>query len=806
MQGKTLVITLFSENSEGSGYYTGIDFGKTSAYTNIKGINIPYLYGVPIEIINNAYFKTLYFDFFKSSSTAWNGLQPPRYYAYDDGSVSPLNEVLYLTVSEDIEDVFPRNRIEKSRYKDLLNDKVVLDLWSREWTSWYRVGDISKTFERATWYMNRLSELGMDNLAVIYHIWQFLDYDQFLPQYYPARPAFGTEGEFITMINSAKEKGWLFSLHENYRVVVDTDDYCDGTKPLCVAYAQKNEINCYYWDANTIAYDHTFRPYPSESVYGGVTTNLDDDPEPECAGRAHYIAANYVKRYGDIESNKIREKYAPNMAYLDAFYMGAGVNNYKTRVNRGGSYLKERILLTRSFGEAQQERYRGPLVSEGGGDIQTLFVIGAIDGMERELPAGELHRRRGIYSYLIPDFELNVIKPVMFNHGVGYSSRYFSSDASADLSVDPTRVDWDNYRANEIAYGHAGFIDEQFDQLKLNQILGEKYALDEYYLTQQLQKRYADVLVKSITYYADGTFMDLSEALKSGYDFMNAKVLITYENGLKIWVNRDSGFDIFLSQEDFFVEYGDFSQQDYKQWRYEQHEDGNYRLMIWNADERRWVGEDQLSQISREIIHPGENIDAVRSWVSNFNGEIEIDGFLHSPAVEIECYGNGVAAHILKNDELLWAKELNGEDGRKYEFSIKTQVRFEDRIRFVVDAKGNAQCDTTNFDVLIKANARDPDWKIDSDGNGIVDYILPSNGWLAIQQDEHFIEYSGMRKGQTHRVDFVDSSEYVYVNARGIPTTFETTRGQVVTEGIEVRKINGLTVTCDHAACRVLTN
>ena len=49
--------------------------------------------------------------------------------------------------------------------------------------------------------------------------------------------------------------------------------------------------------------------------------------------------------------------------------------------------------------------------------------------------------------------------------------------------------------------------------------------------------------------------------------------------------------------------------------------------MIWNADERRWVGEDQLSQISERLFIQ-EKTSTLSDPVSNFNGEIEIDGFL----------------------------------------------------------------------------------------------------------------------------------------------------------------------------------
>ena len=58
---------------------------------------------------------------------------------------------------------------------------------------------------------------------------------------------------------------------------------------------------------------------------------------------------------------------------------------------------------------------------------------------------------------MIPDYELRRVQPLMANHGVGYYGRFFN-EIHGQAPIDPARVNWDLYRATEIAFGHAGFL------------------------------------------------------------------------------------------------------------------------------------------------------------------------------------------------------------------------------------------------------------------------------------------------------------------------------------------------------------
>ena len=150
--------------------------------------------------------------------------------------------------------------------------------------------------------------------------------------------------------------------------------------------------------------------------------------------------------------------------------------------------------------------------------------------MERQIEG----RREAL---VIPDHELSVIRPLMANHGMGYYGRYFVESGQGQVS--PSDADWDQYRATEIAFGHAGFIGDANLDGDLTYPMGSLVqVLSEYNLLQPLQSQYLAETPASVSYRQGDQMLGLSQAIHVGVDFANAQVRITYGNGLDLAVNR----------------------------------------------------------------------------------------------------------------------------------------------------------------------------------------------------------------------------------------------------------------------------
>jgi hypothetical protein len=366
-------------------------------------------------------------------------------------------------------------------------------------------------------YLRMLKRYGMSNIAVIYHEWQNLGYDTGLPKHWPPNNAesLGGEDAFISLVTTARELGYLFAAHENY-VITDNfyRDYIGlGDTPENKEKFRNSE--CWVKDANG---------NPVKQMWEKIT-----------------IDSSYMKQFANLVINGVGDgsiglkSSGVNAGFLD---MMTGNNpealkqiNMNSKLSTGS--FKEVINNAKDLFKFEQNLYQGPLFGEGGyywGRYDTYYA-GYVDGVARQI-------EDSFYAKLIPDFELDRVRPLMANHGMGYYNRFYPGGSDTDLFYN-----LDLYRVTEIAYGHAGFIDSYYQTMFLSPSEHQKSRIKEYYLLQQLQSRYlqpnADATVK---YWSnrDGAFIDLDSALKiDNYDFVNVRLYITYNNGLEILINRD---------------------------------------------------------------------------------------------------------------------------------------------------------------------------------------------------------------------------------------------------------------------------
>jgi len=149
IKGKTIIFHIYSANTSFSGNYAGLNFDRSENTPNPRSIEIPYAID-PIVTFDNQFFYSTYLDRSKSSSVTFQKVtevySSTSIYCSSlslnasdsEGDVTPLDETGYITVGNEAIDMIARPNHEPSNYRDLLNNRVVLDLWCLD--LWYRAG------------------------------------------------------------------------------------------------------------------------------------------------------------------------------------------------------------------------------------------------------------------------------------------------------------------------------------------------------------------------------------------------------------------------------------------------------------------------------------------------------------------------------------------------------------------------------------------------------------------------------------------------------------------------------------------
>lgn len=121
------------------------------------------------------------------------------------------------------------------------------------------------------------------------------------------------------------------------------------------------------------------------------------------------------------------------------------------------------------------------------------------------------------------DFDLLKIHPSQLNHGMGYFARWWTQPGS-DIPLMPV---FDQYRMQEVAFGHAGFpVGISAVELPLVWL--------EYGLLTPVAARYAGANPAEIRYAVGDTWVDSSAAAKAD---CWQRVRVRYDNGLTITAN-----------------------------------------------------------------------------------------------------------------------------------------------------------------------------------------------------------------------------------------------------------------------------
>jgi hypothetical protein len=439
-----------------------------------KSIAVPYLAGRLVYLPVQNVFACNYLDW-----TASHASQCPQgvavYEPKTDGIRNPLVEVGYVAVSPDVGEVLPNIPHPASSHLKTLGPRIVLDIWGHH-RGTYR-GDAEN--------LQALKDHGVDHLAIIQHVWQRFGYDVKLPDHLPADPNYGGDEGMAAFGKVANACGYLWSLHENY-----IDIYPDAPS--------------YDPAARVLLADGS----PSKAWYN-----------PGTRVQSFGLKCNRALGYAKQTAPEAHRRFATTAAYLDVH---SCVPPWHQLDHEAGQPMAAMALAKVKYDtelfQFMRDAHGGPLLGEG---ANHFYWAGRCDGVEAQVIGGEDHAP-------LLDFDLLKIHPQMVNHGMGYYERWFRRGYEHRWGGDTGTVEQiDKYRAQELAYGHAGFIGAaQVDNIP--------WVVREHHLMHPVQRLYGDSLATEIRYEVEGRMVGAGVALIAGD---TTRQRIRYQSGLTLWVN-----------------------------------------------------------------------------------------------------------------------------------------------------------------------------------------------------------------------------------------------------------------------------
>ncbi|MFA6240248.1 MAG: DUF5696 domain-containing protein [Candidatus Hydrogenedentales bacterium] len=453
---------------------SALSLGRDGNTAFRKTFQVPYLWGTLAYLPEQKTFACRYLDW--TTSNASNTPQgDANYETKTDGTRNPLHESGYVAVSQNVAEVLPNIPSKRSPYMTLLGPRIMLDLWQHH----------DGTYAGAGENLRDLKDSGVDHLAIISHVWQCYGYDVKLPDHLPANPQFGGDEGMKEFGKAANECGYVWSLHENY-----TDLYPDAP-----------------------SYDESARALNSDGspVLGWYNAGTKV--------QALAIKSNRSLGFAEKNSPEVHARFGTNAAYLDVHTCVPpwhALDHDATQPLAAMARLKYEKHA--ELFQYERDTHGGPMFGEG--NFQ-FFWAGLFDGAEAQVNGGEDHA-----PFL--DFDLLKIHPQMVNHGMGYYERWFRRGYDHQWGYDtgtPEQVD--KYRAQEVAYGHAGFIGAaQTDNVQ--------WVAKEHHMMHPIQRLMNTAKPTAIHYEVNGRMVPIGVALVAD---QRSRQHIVYDSGLKVWVN-----------------------------------------------------------------------------------------------------------------------------------------------------------------------------------------------------------------------------------------------------------------------------
>ena len=472
MRGKSLVFSVACDRPLISGLRGG-DWGPTMRRRQVL---LPY-YSSPVWFLTREnLFAGSFLDWTASGASSQDGTRA-AYDARTDGTRNLLRERLVYTAAWHLAETLPNIPNPPSPFRADLSGRIMLDIWGG-------------SFPSIQAHLHALAASGLGPAAAILHDWQRDGYDNGLPAHVPANPKLGGDPAMVILVKEAQTDGIEVALHENY---VDYYPNFEGFKDADIARAPNGgRVRAWY---NPGTKTQSFAVKPSRIL------PLAQTQGPEIV-RCYGSAACYL----DVNSA------VPPWFHVDADSGQPGAGEFKTvRDAHRALWTYERGL------------HHGPVFGEGNNH---WYWSGDLDGVEAQFGQG-WHDGAGTSAPLLVDFDLLKIHPLEFNHGMGYYERWWAHGPDARRGLLSLL---DQYRMQEAAYGHQGFLGgEAWHDPALVWL--------ETHLMRPLTVRTALAGPVAIDYFNGRRWLDTTAAAKSDAPDAWSRVRIRYGSGLTVWAN-----------------------------------------------------------------------------------------------------------------------------------------------------------------------------------------------------------------------------------------------------------------------------
>jgi hypothetical protein len=301
--------------------------------------------------------------------------QTAHYLPNTEGERHPLHEVIYVTISDTLEEVLPRLPASPSPYLASLAGKTLLDLWAE------------RAFAEDAQMVRELARRGITGLIVVRHNWQQCGYDDCYPSVLPANPRWGGDAGLRELSEAARGAGYLFALHENY---VDIYPNSEDFAPELLALTCQGNLVTAWFNRSTGIQSFLLSPQRSRDV---------------------------ASRF----SPEIHRRYNTSAVYLD---VSTAVNpsekvDYNAAVE-GNARLRTTLEAYRQLVEYEQQAHQSPVIGEGG---HHLLYAGFVDAV---LAEDESRQQPGAQIPPLVHFDLLSIHPHTVRFGMGYYPSYFA--------------------------------------------------------------------------------------------------------------------------------------------------------------------------------------------------------------------------------------------------------------------------------------------------------------------------------------------------------------------------------------------
>lgn len=469
--GKALTVTANCDQPA----LVGLSLGRVTGAPLRQSVSVPYLPGPPVFYLPSPGAYVYRYLNWKTSNASYDPGADSSYDRKTDGTLNPLHEEGYVAVSPQIGEVWPNIPWAPSPYLGLLGDRIMLDVW----------GHHKGTFQGSAENLRDLKDNGIDHVAIINHVWQRWGYDVKLPDHVPANPGLGGDEGMIAFGKAANESGYVWSVHENY-----IDLYPDAP-----------------------SYDETAAVLRADGSKSPAWYN------PGTKVQSFGLKCNRAKGYAEQNSPYIHKTYGTTAGYLDVHTCVPPWHQLDHEASQPlAAMARAKVKYDGELFQYMRDTHGGPLFGEG---ANQFYWAGQADGVEAQVAGGESHTP-------LLDLDLLKMHPQMVNHGMGYYERWFNGGYDARWGFNVATMEHvDKYRAQELAYGHAGFVGSAVTD-------DVQWVAQEHHMVHPVQALYGTAKPTSISYEVEGQLVPTSIALAVGD---TSRQCIKYDSGLTLWVN-----------------------------------------------------------------------------------------------------------------------------------------------------------------------------------------------------------------------------------------------------------------------------